>query len=61
MNSIININLFGFVENDSSFVLLVRKGNKTQCKSLDVPLDSDLVRNLKHREEVWICNIYKIY
>ncbi|KAL1131940.1 hypothetical protein AAG570_011551 [Ranatra chinensis] len=38
--------------NDSSFVLLVRKGNKTQCKSLNVPSDSDLVRNLRHREEV---------
>jgi len=39
-------------ETDSSFVLLLRKGNKTQCKSLDVPADSELVRNLKHREEV---------
>ncbi|XP_073991304.1 UPF2 regulator of nonsense mediated mRNA decay isoform X1 [Rhodnius prolixus] len=39
-------------DKDSSFVLLVRKGNKTQCKSLNVPSDSDLVKNLKYREEV---------
>lgn len=37
---------------DNSFVLLLRKGNKTQCKSLNVPLDSDLVKNLKYQEEV---------
>ncbi|CAH1388507.1 unnamed protein product [Nezara viridula] len=37
---------------NSSFVLLMRKGNKTQCKSLNVPLDSDLVKNLKYQEEV---------
>ncbi|XP_014252131.1 regulator of nonsense transcripts 2 isoform X2 [Cimex lectularius] len=39
-------------DSNSSFVLLLRKGNKSQCKSLNVPLDSDLVRNLKHREEM---------
>ncbi|CAB0006760.1 unnamed protein product [Nesidiocoris tenuis] len=35
---------------EQKFVMLVRKGNKTLCKDLAV-MDSDLVRNLKEREE----------
>uniref|UniRef100_A0A0A9YP83 Nonsense-mediated mRNA decay protein 2 n=1 Tax=Lygus hesperus TaxID=30085 RepID=A0A0A9YP83_LYGHE len=39
-------------ESSNSFVMLVRKGNKTLCKGLNVPNDSDLVKGLKRREEV---------
>ncbi|KAG1674544.1 Regulator of nonsense transcripts 2 [Nymphon striatum] len=35
-----------------NFVLMTRKGNKPQYKNLEVPLDSELVTNLKDREKV---------
>jgi hypothetical protein len=39
-------------EKKINFVLMVRKGNKPQYKTLEVPMDSDLALNLKNREEV---------
>ena len=33
------------------FILMTRKGNKQQCKRLDVPVESELARNLRSREE----------
>ena len=35
-----------------SFVLMLRKGNKQQYKSLAVPVDSDLALNLRSQEKV---------
>lgn len=35
-----------------NFVLMTRKGNKPQFKSLAVPSDSELALNLRNREEV---------
>ena len=37
-----------------NFVLMTRKGNKPQFKSMTVPSDSDLALNLRNREEVTI-------
>lgn len=33
-----------------NFVVLLRKGNKQQYKNLEIPLDSDLAKNLKSQE-----------
>ncbi|XP_076337894.1 UPF2 regulator of nonsense mediated mRNA decay isoform X2 [Tachypleus tridentatus] len=38
-------------KNTINFVLMTRKGNKQQFKSLEVPLMSDLAQNLKDREK----------
>lgn len=34
-----------------NFVVLLRKGNKQQYKNLEIPLDSDLAKNLKSQEK----------
>ncbi|XP_075233802.1 regulator of nonsense transcripts 2-like isoform X2 [Lycorma delicatula] len=39
------------VDKNGNFLLILRKGNKQQCKSLSVPEDSDLVLSVKSREE----------
>lgn len=38
-------------KNTINFILMTRKGNKPQFKSLEVPVSSELAQNLKDREE----------
>ncbi|XP_075552424.1 UPF2 regulator of nonsense mediated mRNA decay isoform X1 [Dermacentor variabilis] len=38
-------------KNTMNFILMTRKGNKPQFKSLEVPVSSELAQNLKDREE----------
>lgn len=43
-----------------NFVLMTRKGNKPQFKSLAVPSDSELALNLRNREEVRRISVHNV-
>ncbi|XP_065199909.1 regulator of nonsense transcripts 2 [Planococcus citri] len=43
-----------------NFVVLLRKGNKQQYKNLEIPLDSDLAKNLKSQEQAEKVELEKV-